>query len=179
MDEHHPLATPDAAKEIFASWSRHWDLSKPYLAEKSPPTLVRTRFFQALFPHATFLVIMRHPLAVSLATQKWSQTDLRSLLHHWLVCHRKYRLDQSRLNKVAELKYEDFVSAPGTKLLEILEFLGLQPAQVMFPIVGTNEHYRDVWNRLRHSPESAQSCRELIREFEDDVRDFGYSLEDY
>jgi len=36
--------------------------------EKSPPTRLRTRLFQALFPDAYFVIIIRHPAPVALAT---------------------------------------------------------------------------------------------------------------
>src|SRR4051794_25412717 len=65
MDENHPSATPENAQHLFAQWSQYWDLSKPYLVEKSPPNLVRTRFLQRLFPDCRFLVILRHPIAVA------------------------------------------------------------------------------------------------------------------
>src|SRR5271170_7939594 len=40
MTESHPLATPRTGERVFEQWKNHWDLSKPYLVEKSPPTLL-------------------------------------------------------------------------------------------------------------------------------------------
>jgi hypothetical protein len=65
------LVSIENAERLFAEWARHWDLSRPYLLEKSPPNLARTRFLQRLFPNSYFIIIMRHPIAVSLATIKW------------------------------------------------------------------------------------------------------------
>ncbi|HUF08257.1 MAG TPA: sulfotransferase [Rhodothermales bacterium] len=65
------LATDKNALRLFEEWSAHWDLSKPFLLEKSPPNLVMTRFLQELFPNSFFLVMVRHPIPVSLATIKW------------------------------------------------------------------------------------------------------------
>src|SRR5579871_293575 len=58
MTETHPLATPETAHALFAQWAPYWDLEKPYLIEKTPMTLLRTRMFQALFPNSFFIVII-------------------------------------------------------------------------------------------------------------------------
>lgn len=71
LDETSKLVTEANARKLFKEWARHWDLSKPYLLEKSPQNLVRTRFLQRLFPVTYFLMMIRHPVAVSLATMKW------------------------------------------------------------------------------------------------------------
>ena len=84
MDEVHPLATGENAQKIYEEWSPHYDLSCPYLIEKSPPNLIRTRFLQKLYPNSKFIVILRHPLAISYATEKWSKTSISSLLDHTL-----------------------------------------------------------------------------------------------
>lgn len=80
MNESHPLATHENAKVIFEQWRQYFDLSYRYLIEKSPPNIIRTRFLQKLFPRSKFIVILRHPLAVSYATKKWSRTSIASLL---------------------------------------------------------------------------------------------------
>ena len=71
FDEKSRLVNRANAERLFSEWSTHWDLSKAYLLEKSPPNLIRTRFLQRLFPNAYFVMIVRHPVAVSLATMKW------------------------------------------------------------------------------------------------------------
>src|ERR671935_179621 len=81
-----PLATPENGARILEEWSAHWDLEKPVLLEKSPPNLLKTRFLQALFPGARFVVILRHPIPVALATARWRETRrLHRLIEHWLV----------------------------------------------------------------------------------------------
>ena len=92
MDENHPLATAENSKKLFQEWSPYWDLEKPYLIEKSPPNLIRTRFLQKLFPNASFIILLRHPLAVSYATQKWSKTSIPSLIEHSLRCYERFHL---------------------------------------------------------------------------------------
>ncbi len=70
MDEHHPLASEKTARLLWEAWRPYWDVSRPYLIEKSPPNLLRTRFLQKLFPNSWFIAILRHPIAVAYATRK-------------------------------------------------------------------------------------------------------------
>ncbi|HLB06983.1 MAG TPA: sulfotransferase, partial [Alphaproteobacteria bacterium] len=67
------LVSKANAQKLFDEWARYWDLEKPVLLEKSPPNLIRSRLLNALFPGARFIFVLRHPVAVSLATQKWSR----------------------------------------------------------------------------------------------------------
>ena len=72
LTESSPLAGAESAARLMEQWGRYWDLSKHVLIEKSPPNLIRMRFLQALFPDASFIVITRHPVIVSLSTKKWA-----------------------------------------------------------------------------------------------------------
>ena len=46
--------------------------------------MLMTRFLQATFPgQARFVLVVRHPVAVACATQKWSATRPHELLRHW------------------------------------------------------------------------------------------------
>ena len=71
LTETSSLVTPENAERMLRSWAAHWDLSRPLLLEKSPPNLVMTRMLQAMYPDAKFVVIVRHPVVVSLSTHKW------------------------------------------------------------------------------------------------------------
>lgn len=71
LTESSTLANSNSRDALIADWVKHWDTQKPYLLEKSPPNVVRTRFLQALFPGSKFILITRHPIAASLATVKW------------------------------------------------------------------------------------------------------------
>jgi hypothetical protein len=73
LDETSPLCTPAHAERLWREWSPHWDLSRPVLIEKSPPSLLRTRYFQRLFPASRFIVIVRNPIVVAMATRKVEQ----------------------------------------------------------------------------------------------------------
>ena len=81
LTEDSALVSAANAQQLLDEWAPHWNLERPVLVEKSPPNLIRMRFLQALYPESTFIVVTRHPIAVSLATQKWSRTSLSSLLN--------------------------------------------------------------------------------------------------
>jgi hypothetical protein len=85
MNENHALANFRSAEAIMQQWEKHYDQSCESYIEKSPPNLIRTRFLQKLFPSSKFVVILRHPLPVSYATQKWSRTSIKSLIEHTLL----------------------------------------------------------------------------------------------
>src|SRR5215472_9779809 len=74
LTEESGLLTPENKAKLAGEWFPYWDLSREYLLEKSPPNLVMSRFLQSAFPNSWFVVIERHPVAVALATEKWSQT---------------------------------------------------------------------------------------------------------
>jgi len=112
LTEASDLVTADNRLRLFEEWKIHWDLSKPVLLEKSPPNLIRARFLQKLFPNSYFVIVTRHPIAVSYATLKWTYTSLAELIEHWLVCHEKFRQDEEHLERLLVLRYEDLWSSP-------------------------------------------------------------------
>lgn len=176
MTEESPEATPESAARLLRAWAPHWDATRAALIEKSPPNLLKTRFLQALFPDAAFVLVVRHPIAVSMATSKWSGTSLVSLVEHWLKCHEILEEDLPRLRRALVVAYEDFVAdAPGI-LGKLFERLGLPPANVEFEVrPGLNEAYFEQWGR--ESGGDAE-LRARLPEFEARVGRFGYSLVD-
>ncbi len=81
------------------------------------------------------IVILRHPVVVSLATTKWTptlvsrngrvRTSLPSLVSHWIKAHEVLRDDAPHIERLHVLRYEDLVSDPDTELRTIQLFLGL------------------------------------------------------
>jgi hypothetical protein len=174
LTESSSLVREDSRSRLFADWARYWDLEKPVLLEKSPPNLIRTRFLQALFPNSYFLVLLRHPLAVSYATQKWSGTSLEALIEHWLVCHDRFLEDKSHLQRVLVLRYEDFVSAPRSVLETIYGFLRIPAHPTGLEVLAhSNQSYFQRWQHHRTASIEVES---LISRYEPRVRRFGYSL---
>ncbi len=177
LTEDSPLVSEQSAESLLAAWAPHWDTARPVLVEKSPPNLIRFRFLQALFPEASFVAVVRHPIAVSLATQKWSKTSLSSLVEHWVVCHRLFAADRPRLRRLQVIRYEDLVARPEGTLSELCSFIGLEPIPTRPDIrPGENEAYFARWRKDARGPLGRLRSRRLERRFEDEIEQFGYSL---
>lgn len=175
LTEESPLASPANRARLLADWSPHWDLDLPVLLEKSPPNLIRGRFLQALFPEASFVMIMRHPIAVSYSTQARFQrrSRLARLVRHWLACHDTFAHDRPHLERVQVVRYEDLVADPPAAVAAIDEFLGLEPHTPRYePVPARNDVHLARW---QGDPERES----LVARFEEDVRGFGYSLVDW
>lgn len=175
LDETSPLATRENARKLFDEWAPHWDLSRRYLLEKSPTTLIRMRFFQALFPSSVFVVILRHPIAVTKATQKWAKTGTHALMEHTLSCYERALDDLPCLRRAFVLRYEDFVVHPERALAAVCEFIGVAPIAPAETVRSdANSRYFEAW---RHGP-LAFRRRRIARDYEARSRRLGYSLLD-
>ncbi|HMJ01856.1 MAG TPA: sulfotransferase [Conexibacter sp.] len=176
LTEDSPLATAANGEQLRADWSRHWDVTRAVLVEKSPPNLLKMRFLQELFPQARFVVVLRHPIATALATQKWSGTRLHELIRHWLVCNETALADLPHLRHATVTHYEQLVE-DDDELVRLQRFLGLEPAPLGEPTrQGLNEAYFAQWDRLTASAPRALYRAAIVRRFEARVARFGYSL---
>jgi len=172
-------------EELFAGWSRYWDLEKAYLLEKSPPNLIRTRFLQAMFPNAFFIVLMRHPLAVTYATRAWYRKyriywrSFSRIFEHWLACHEIFQADRRYLENVMVVKYEHFVADPDRWMGDICAFLGLNEHLTRQEILpNVNEKYFNMWRKDFSGVFSGRAARSVIERYETRLNPFGYSLVD-
>jgi Sulfotransferase family len=175
------LITNDNRLRLLAEWKRHWDLEKTVLLEKSPPNLLRTRFLQELFPNSYFVIVTRHPIAVSYATQKWSYTSLTELIEHWLVCHEKFEQDRQHIRRLLVLKYEDFVEKPQAVLEMIYSFLELPNYSNRIEVrSGVNEEYLKKWRRYQDDPlsEGSVEAAYIKQNYGRRVTAFNYGLDD-
>jgi len=177
LDETSPLITPANRDKLWAEWCRHWDTDRPVLLEKSPPNLVRGRFLQALFPGAAFIMVRRHPVAVSYATRKWKRLPVARLIDHWLVSHERYWHDKPSLQRVLDIRYEDLVSQPEMTLRRIFDFVGLPPVPPRQTIrADADAPYFAQWRADARGPWRWLRRRMLLLTRERRVRHFGYSL---
>ena len=166
--------------KLFKEWSRYWNNEKKYLVEKSPPNIIRTRFLQEMFPNSYFINITRHPIATSLATQKWSKTSLESLIDHWIVCHKIYNNDKTFLKRSINFKYEDLIENTNETLNLISEFLKTKIINSEVEIrKGINQKYFKMWEKKKNSLFSKRKIRKIIEKYENEVTNLGYSLTDY
>jgi hypothetical protein len=185
LTESSPLVNEADRRKLFSEWSRYWNLSKTYLLEKSPPNIIRTRFLQAMFPNSYFIVMLRHPLAVSYATQKWYRKykinwrGFPRIFEHWLVCHEIFQSDRKYLQNVFVVKYEEFVAKPYSWVNEMYRFLGLSDYSLSQKILtGVNNRYFTLWQKKLDGFFSGRMNRKIIERYEQRVRCFGYSLTD-
>ncbi|WP_166831302.1 sulfotransferase family protein [Thalassoroseus pseudoceratinae] len=128
MDETHPTVAANARSRLLTQWRNYWDLKKPLLIEKSPPNIIRTRYLQALFPNAKFIVIRRHPIVVGYATAKeeWCSCGEFEAIVHAIHCNELFESDKKRLQQCQLVRYEELLDRPQETLDEIAKFLGIK-----------------------------------------------------
>lgn len=180
LTETSELATESNARRMFEEWSTHWNLAKRVLIEKSPPNITKARFLRALFPASRFVMMLRHPIAVSLATSKWAAgTSIARLVEHWCVSHEILRADAATVGAMSLYAYEAFVKDPNNTLESIDVFLGIAPHRTALEVrTGINEKYFEHWDAIARGVLSRWSVRRTLRRYEARVRPFGYSLTD-
>ena len=173
LTERARLATRANRDRLLGAWTPYWDVSRRVLVEKSPPNVVRTRFLQALFPDARFVMIVRHPIAVAIATQKWSRTSVASLVAHWLRCHRTLVDDAKRVDRLRVIRYERLVAVPERVGAELLAFLDLDGTLASGGVrAGVNDAYFAEWASRRPAIRDVR----LLEAAEPAANAFGYSI---
>jgi hypothetical protein len=198
-----PLLTPENVARLRACWHAYWDKSKTICVEKTPANLLMTRFLQAAFPNSYFVVIKRHPVAVSLASQnlwKINRTSLYRLFEHWLHCHELFERDEPFLRHVYKLTYEDYIRDPGKYHEEIAAFIDTRiseppendsyryVAQVHEQVsripdttleqvtMSYNEKYLKQWSILLNDSLFKGYYRYIAGKYESSFNKYGYSL---
>lgn len=130
------------AARLCGTWAAQADRPEhPHLLEKSPTNLTRIAFLRSVFPAARFVIIVRDPRAVALATRKWRPASLDSLLAHWQAAH------LAALPQMAAdchvLRYEDFCADPEASLERIGAFGDLVPRAQTGELPDTAINIRD------------------------------------
>lgn len=171
--ENASIATPTHRQRLMAAWQPYWDLSCPVLVEKSPPNFIRMRYLQALFPDALFVMMTRHPVPVSLATQKWSQTTPDSLLDHWRICHETFEADRPLIKNLMLIRYEDFVAAPQDTVNRIYRRAGLAEHACTVSVADANADYMERWRSLADPTGANARAAEALQSY---AARFGYRL---
>ena len=118
--------TLDTLRYLEAQWDRYYNCNLPWRVEKSPVNLLRSRLYQQLFPSSVFVFVVRHPVAVSMATLKWSDSTLIELMAHWQTAHALLLDDLSFLHRWIIVRYEDFVRDPHTQLERVAALTELE-----------------------------------------------------
>lgn len=175
------LLTSENVARLRSSWHSYWDKSKTICVEKTPGNLVMTRFLHAVFPNSYFIVLRRHPVAVSMATQRmWvvRLTSMHSLFEHWLHCHELFDEDKKYLKHVYELAYEDYVENPDKYHQEIAAFIGTRVPEDAMKEVGRahSKKYFDRWCDLLTKSFFKSYYRYIAEKYEPRFAKYGYSL---
>ena len=115
-------AQPEHAAQLEGEWGLHWQSDARCVLEKSPSSILRTRYLQALFPDAYFLVILRHPICTAYATHAWGlqhggKNSLASdavvgFVEHWLAAHEILQADLEHLRQVRVVHLEQLTESP-------------------------------------------------------------------
>ena len=172
--------TPENILRLQTSWHRYWDNTKSICVEKTPGNLLMTRFLQAAFPNSYFVVIKRHPVAVSMANQRWkkSMASLHMGFEHWLQCYGLYEEDKKHINRLYEMRYEDYINDPSRYHAEIARFIGTNVSvDEMEELAGThNRKYFDRWHDLLTDSPFREYYRHIARKYESRFAPYGYSL---
>ena len=175
------LLTRENVARLRGSWHSYWDRTKTICVEKTPTNLLMSRFLQAAFPNSYFIVIRRHPIPVSLGTQKMANarpTSLHQLFQHWLLCYGVFEEDRNYLKRVYELMYEDYIADPGRYHKEIADFIGtraLEGATEEVNPVRSNKYFK-LWADLLLNSSFKQYYRYIAAKYEPKFAPYGYSL---
>jgi hypothetical protein len=180
LTEASELLTPENVARLKTSWERYWDPAKSIRIEKTPKNLLMTRFLQAAFPNSYFVVIKRHPVAVSMANQRWkrSMSSLHRGFEHWLKCYGLFEEDKKHLHRLYELSYEDYITKPSRYHREIASFLDAEPFEEAMEEVADvhNKKYFDRWRQLLNDSPFRTYYRYIACKYEPRFTPFGYSL---
>jgi hypothetical protein len=154
-------------KLIINQWNKYWDLSKPILLEKSPPNIIHTRYLQELVKASYFIVIIRHPVVVAMATMKWNRQSIELHIKHWLKAYTIFYNDKSFLKKCKIVKYES-LNNPNI-IEEFALFLDEEASKLnitMDKFVNSDHKY---FNKYKPN-----KC--IIDKYELEINKYGYSF---
>jgi hypothetical protein len=128
-----------------------------------------------MVPNAKFIFILRHPVAVALATKKWAKITVCELLLHWYLAHQAMIRDSEKLRSFVILRYEDLVDKQENVLSEIFKVCNISEFTPERRMVDHNEKYFEQWRA------ECKATNELMATAFPDVlkffQRFGYALE--
>ncbi|MDP6843790.1 MAG: sulfotransferase [Rhodospirillales bacterium] len=145
------LLSEENKSKLRREWNKYWNLEKTVLVEKTPMNILISRFLNQIFADCYFIFMTRHPIAVSIATQKWSRTSIFSLMNHWLVAHEILAADIEFLPGCAVIPYERLVNDPEPILRGLEKALALGKSAYKFHLdSGVNDKYFKIWADVFH-----------------------------
>lgn len=170
--------TPANAQQLWDAWRPYWNSDRTFLVEKSPPNLMMGRFLQGLFPTASFVFIVRHPVTVTLATRKWRRrTSLPKLMDNWFTGHQSALGDLPHLQRVHVVSYEWLLADPKSVMTDVTNFLSM-PGEVDVSSVdaSSSDAYETQWRELLEA--GHRGAHNAHRRYSEPATSFGYDLDD-
>lgn len=177
LTDRSPLITDDSAQQLWDAWQPYWNSDQRFLIEKSPPNLIMGRFLQNLFPTASFVFIVRHPVTVTLATRKWRRrTTLPKLMENWFSGHDVARDDLGHLSRVHVVSYEWLLADPKSTMAEVTEFLSMPGSVDVSSVDGSSsDGYESQWRELLDG--NHRGALKAHRLYQERAKLFGYDLD--
>ena len=144
-----PLLTDENKSTLQQEWGEYWNIEKTVLIEKTPNNIIQSRFLNEVFADSYFIFLTRHPIAVSIATQKMSRTSIFSLINHWLVVHEILREDLKFLEGFAIVPYEKLTDDPESIVRLLEKALSLKNSSYKFHLdKRVNNNYFEIWRKF-------------------------------
>jgi hypothetical protein len=192
LDEN-SLQVAIARRHLLCQWYQHWEPTAELFVEKSPVNIMRTRFLQAVFPNARFLIILRHPIANSMALTKWTpgRLTMTKAVRNWINCYQTLYVDSVHLHKKAWIHYETLVAEPAKVIESVVASLNLPSVPSVAriePNHGSNyfKRWKDGEYYLFPPRDSRKNQIKALRNrcevqfiewrYERTIREFGYSF---
>lgn len=117
---------PAPALRCLFDWAHFYPRGAGYLLEKCPPDILRSRWLQANFKPARFIVTTRHPAAVCEGiVRRRPDCTIEEAARHWTVAHEVLLSDLPHLEKVHRITYEKLCEDPSATARELERFLEL------------------------------------------------------
>jgi len=145
-DDSHLLG--GVGEDIMRDWQGYWNHKKRIWVEKSPPNIVRTRFLQHIFPHSKFLMMIRDPRTLFMASRKnmpWTRAE--DFIEHWDRVYTAFIRDAKHLEHARLIAFEELLRAPKQIAGEVAEFLGTSLTgtdNLVDP--SSDDEYKTMWN---------------------------------
>lgn len=110
----------DSKMKLWSEWSSHWDLSKPYLLQKTPTMDVI--YLERMSTHPSFhVLVMRHPFAWHWPKNRSPQKTLGGWIDSW--AHVLWNLREGNVDNFAVVQYESMVQQPEETAKAISDLL--------------------------------------------------------
>lgn len=144
--------------------------------EKSPANSLRTRFLQALYPEACFVIIRRNAFAVAEGIVRkrnldperphmaGMRTTLTAATKQWFHANLQLLQDMPFLRRAVVIRYEDLVANPGDILRKVAAECDLNPGALEIPTFDIDR------NELQIASLSKDQRQELLSAFLEEVR---------